>query len=251
MIDDPLFYVLAIPAFVAIGISKGGFGGGLGSLAVPLMALAVPVPQAAAIMLPLLMVMDVIGLWAYRTRWDRENMRIIMPGACLGLYFGYLAFRLLPEAFIRLMIGAIALGFAAQHFRRHGRPATPSGRSWLKGSFWSAVAGLVSFVANAGGPPLAVYLLPQRLDKTLYVGTTVIFFAVVNALKVLPFWWLGQFTAENLLTAAVLLPLAPLGMWLGIWLHDKVSEAAFYRWVYALMFLTGLKLAWDGAIGLG
>src|SRR5512145_1230073 len=215
------------------------------------MALAVPVPQAAAIMLPLLMVMDVIGLWAYRTRWDRENMRIIMPGACLGLYFGYLAFRLLPEAFIRLMIGAIALGFAAQHFRRHGRPATPSGRSWLKGSFWSAVAGLVSFVANAGGPPLAVYLLPQRLDKTLYVGTTVIFFAVVNAIKVLPFWWLGQFTAENLLTAAVLLPLAPLGMWLGIWLHDKVSEAAFYRWVYALMFLTGLKLAWDGAIGLG
>ena len=250
MIDDPFFYALAIPAFITVGVSKGGFGSGLGSLAVPLMALAIPVPQAAAIMLPLLMVMDAIGLWAYRARWDRANMKIILPGACLGLYLGYLAFRLLPEAFIRLLIGVIALGFALNYWRRRGGPAAEAARSWPKGSFWAAVAGLVSFIANAGGPPLAIYLLPQRLDKTLYVGTTVVFFAIVNALKVLPFWWLGQFTAENLSTAAVLLPLAPLGMWLGIWLHDKVSEAAFYRWAYALMFVAGLKLAWDGVAGL-
>jgi len=250
VIDDPFFYALAIPAFITVGVSKGGFGSGLGSLAVPLMALAIPVPQAAAIMLPLLMVMDAIGLWAYRARWDRANMKIILPGACLGLYLGYLAFRLLPEAFIRLLIGVIALGFALNYWRRRGGPAAEAARSWPKGSFWAAVAGLVSFIANAGGPPLAIYLLPQRLDKTLYVGTTVVFFAIVNALKVPPFWWLGQFTAENLSTAAVLLPLAPLGMWLGIWLHDKVSEAAFYRWAYALMFVAGLKLAWDGVAGL-
>ncbi len=250
MIDDPLFYALAIPAFITVGISKGGFGGGLGSLAVPLMALAIPVPQAAAIMLPLLMVMDAIGLWAYRAKWDRANMKIIVPGACLGLYLGYLAFRLSPEAIIRLLIGVIALGFALNYWRRRGRPAAASARSWPMGSFWAAVAGLVSFIANAGGPPLAIYLLPQRLDKTLYVGTTIVFFAIVNALKVPPFWWLGQFTAENLSTAAVLLPLAPLGMWLGIWLHDKVSDAAFYRWAYALMFAAGLKLAWDGVAGL-
>ncbi len=249
MLTDPLFYALAIPAFLVVGVSKGGFGSGLGSMAVPLMALAIPVPQAAAIMLPLLIAMDVIGLWAYRRQWDRPNMKIMLPGAAVGLVLGYLFFRYFPESAMRLLIGVISLGFCLNAWfgRAAARPA--AGRSWLKGSIWSAVCGLVSFIANAGGPPIAVYLLPQRLDKTLYVGTTVVFFAVVNWLKVAPFWWLGQFSAENLLTSLVLMPLAPIGMWLGIWLHGKVADATFYRLAYVLLFLAGLKLTWDGVTG--
>ena len=113
MLTDPLFYAIAVPGFLLVGISKGGFGGGLGSVAVPMMALVVPVPQAAAVMLPLLMTMDVIGLWAYRARWDRVNMRIILPGACLGLFLGYLSFRYLPESYMRLLIGVVEIGRAS------------------------------------------------------------------------------------------------------------------------------------------
>lgn len=246
MITDPLFYALAIPAFLITGISKGGFGTGLGTLAVPMMALVIPVPQAAAIMLPLLIAMDWIGLWTYRMKWDRANMRIMIPGAVLGTALGYVAFRFLDEHWIRLLIGAISVGFCLNVWLRPALAARSAGPSWPKGIFWSALSGLTSFVANAGGPPISVYLLPQRLDKSLFVGTTIVYFSFVNLSKLGPFWYLGQFAPENLMTSLVLMPLAPIGMWLGFWLHQRISDAAFFRWAYILLFLAGLKLAWDG-----
>jgi uncharacterized membrane protein YfcA len=215
-----------------------------------MLALAIPVPQAAAIMLPLLLAMDLVGLWAYRNKWDRPNMRIMLPGAMAGLFLGYLSFRFLDEHWIRLLVGAIAIGFVLNVWLRPSVAGQAEGPSWTKGSFWSCVSGLVSFVANSGGPPVSVYLLPQRLDKTLFVGTTVLHFAILNYTKIVPYWWLGQFTDENLLTALILLPLAPIGMWLGMWLHARVRDAAFYRWVHILMMIAGLKLVWDGVAGL-
>jgi uncharacterized protein len=250
VITDPLFYALAVPAFLITGISKGGFGSGLGSLAVPMLALAVPVPQAAAIMLPLLLAMDLVGLWAYRNKWDGANMRIMLPGAMVGMVLGYLSFRYLDEHWIRLLVGAIAIGFVLNVWLRPSVAGKAAGPSWTGGSFWSGLSGLTSFVANAGGPPLSVYLLPQRLDKTLFVGTTVLYFAVLNYTKIIPYWWLGQFTDENLMTALILLPLAPIGMWLGMWLHTRVRDATFYRWVHILLLLSGIKLVWDGIAGL-
>lgn len=250
MITDPVFYLIAIPAFLLTGISKGGFGAGLGTLAVPMLAFVLPVPKAAAIMLPLLMAMDLVGLWAYRGTWDRANMRILLPGAAMGIYLGYLSFRHLDELWIRLLVGVVAVGYVLNVWLRPsvaGRAALPS---WPKGLFWSAMSGLVSFVANAGGPPLSVYLLPQRLEKSIFVGTTVLFFALVNLSKVVPFWWLGQFSSENLRTSLVLLPLAPIGMWLGIWLHGRVNEAQFYFWTHLLLAIAGARLVWDGIVGL-
>jgi uncharacterized protein len=250
VITDPVFYLIAVPAFILTGISKGGFGAGLGTLAVPMLALVLPVPKAAAIMLPLLMAMDLVGLWAYRGTWDRANMRILLTGAAMGLYLGYLSFRFLDEHWIRLLVGAVALGYVLNVWLRPSVAGRAAPRSWPKGLFWSAMSGLVSFVANAGGPPLSVYLLPQRLEKSIFVGTTVLFFALVNYSKVIPFWWLGQFSSENLLTSLVLLPLAPIGMWLGIWLHGRVNEAQFYFWTHLLLAVAGAKLVWDGVVGL-
>ncbi|HEX6980798.1 MAG TPA: sulfite exporter TauE/SafE family protein [Alphaproteobacteria bacterium] len=246
MISDPLFYALAIPAFLITGISKGGFGSGLGPVATLLLALVIPVPQAAAIMLPLLITMDVVSLWSYWGIWDRRNISIMLPGAAIGLVLGYLSFRYLDEGWIRLLVGLIAIGFVANAWLRRYLAQKPAGPSWPKGMFWSCISGLTSFVANAGGPPISVYLVPQRLDKTLYVGTTVLYFALVNAAKIAPFWHLGQFTDENVLTALVLLPLAPVGVRLGIWLHARIDDTAFYRWIYAIMLLSGAKLIWDG-----
>jgi uncharacterized protein len=246
VISDPLFYALAVPAVLVTGISKGGFGGGAGSMSVPLMALAVSIPQAAAIMLPILCLMDLLGVWAYRKTWDWANMRILIPAAVVGIAVGAATFHLFNEAAIRLMIGTIAVSFALDYwFGRRPAKETP-GPSVLKGGFWGAVAGLTSFAAHAGGPPISVYLLPQRMNKTILVGTTVMLFTVVNYVKLFPYWWLGQLNVGNLTTSLVLLPLAPMGIGLGVWLHKRVSPTWFYRICYFLVFATGVKLLYDG-----
>ncbi len=249
-ITDPWFYAAAVPAVLVAGISKGGFGGGVGFVSVPLMAMAISPIQAAAVMLPVLCLMDVFGLWAYRATWDRRNVAIMVPGALAGIAVGALTFRYLDDDLVRLMIGTIAVVFALYYWFGGARARRQRPASIGVGGLWSAVAGFTSFVAHAGGPPVQVYLLPQRMDKTLFVGTTVIFFFVVNYAKLVPYAMIGQFSAENLATALVLAPLAPIGMGLGIRLHDVVSQALFYRLCYGALTITGSKLIWDWAASL-
>ena len=250
MILDPLFYIVAVPAVLLMGISKGGFGSGAGLFATPLMALTLPIPQAAAIMLPILIVMDVAGLWAYRGRYSRENLKLILVGGMAGIALGALTFRYFSDAWIRLILGAMSIAFVAQRYRGRAavRPAAP--RSTPRGLFWSTLSGLTSFIAHAGGPPLSIYLLPQRLEKSLLVGTTVVFFAAVNAVKLVPYAWLGLFDARNLTTSAVLIPLAPVGIWMGVKLMRTLPEELFYRICYAILLVVGAKLVWDGATAL-
>jgi len=249
MIPDVWFYVLAVPAVMIAGVSKGGFGSGVGIIAVPLMALRVPPPQAAAIMLPILVAMDITGFWAYRKTFHAGHLKVLLPAAAVGIGVGWATFGLLGVAEVRLLIGVIAVVFPLVHWFDL-RPSGPSRAPRAWGTFWGAVSGFTSFLAHAGGPPVNVYLLPQRLEKRQYVGTTVMFFTAVNALKLVPYGQLGQFRAENLLTSAVLLPLAPLGIWLGLWMQGRVTDVAFYRICYVLLFLTGVKLLWDGVGGL-
>ncbi len=250
MITDPFFYAVAIPAVLIMGVSKGGFGSGLGIMATPLVALAVPTPQAAAIMLPILMVMDVTGLLAYRGTFLRANLGLLLAGGVAGIALGALTFRYFSEAMIRALLGAMALAFVAHRVRLGGTSAPAVTGSKASGFFWSTLSGLASTIAHAGGPPLSVYLLPQKLDKAVLVGTTVIFFAVINAVKLVPYAWLGLFDARNLLTSLVLTPLAPLGILLGVWLMRRLSQDLFYRVAYTMLAIVGLKLLWDGAKGL-
>jgi uncharacterized membrane protein YfcA len=251
-ISDPFFYVVAIPAVLIAGISKSGFGGGIGVVAVPLMALAVSPQAAAAIMLPILCLMDFANVWAYRKRWDRRNMKILLPAALLGILVGTFSFGYLNEATVKLIIAMIAILFTLDHWLR-GRSKTgrPGSATIGKGTVLGALAGFTSFVAHAGGPPLAVYLLPQRMDKSVFVGTTVMFFIVVNYVKLIPYAMLGQFEATNLATSVVLVPVALLGTWLGLWAHDKVNVTWFYRVCYTLLFLTGIKLLTDALMAFG
>jgi uncharacterized membrane protein YfcA len=245
LITDPWFYAVAIPSILLMGISKGGFGSGAGMFATPLMALVVPIPQAAAVLLPILCVMDAAGLWAYRGKYSRENMKLILAGGVAGVALGALTFRYFDEAWIRIILGAMALGFVSQRYlMRAALHAAP--RSVPRGLFWSVFSGLTSTIAHAGGPPLSIYLLPQRLDKTVLVGTTVIFFAVINLVKIVPYTWLGLFDARNLSTSLVLAPLAPLGIWLGVALMRRLSQELFYRVCYGILTLVGVKLLWDG-----
>ena len=161
-----------------------------------------------------------------------------------------LTYRWVDEQMLRLLIGIIAVAFAlnyySQAFRRQ-QQARPASRG--RGGFWSAVAGFTSFSAHAGGPPISVYLLPQQMDKTLFVGTTVVFFAFINYIKLIPYTLLGQFRPEILLNAVVLAPVAVVGVYLGLWLHHRLSERWFYRLCYALLLLTGLRLLQQGWLG--
>lgn len=253
IVADPLFYAVAVPAVLIVGISKGGVAGGLGSVSVPMMALAIPPIQAAAIMLPILCLMDLFGLRAYRGVWDRRNLALMLPGALAGIAVGALTFRYLSDDGVRLIVGTVALSFVlyqwfGRYVLRHAadRRAEPG----PAGLLWSGVAGFTSFVAHAGGPPVHVYLLPQRMDKTVYVGTLVVFFAVVNYVKLLPYWLLGQLSADNLGTALVLAPLAPLGIWLGVRFHRMLSERLFYGLCFVFLGLAGVKLIRDGLTGM-
>ncbi|MFT6915378.1 MAG: putative membrane protein YfcA [Motiliproteus sp.] len=252
MITDPLFYLLAIPAVLIVGISKGGLGGGLGLIAVPLMALAVSPFQAAAILLPILCVMDLVSLWGFRGRYDSANLKILLPAAILGLGIGALSVQYLTETHIKLLIGSIAqvftLNFGINKLRKRSPEKTSTDR--LKGSLWGALAGFTSFSVHAGGPPMNIYLLPQQLDKTLFAGTTVIFFAVVNFIKLVPYSLLGLFDAENLMTSLMLVIFAPIGVYTGIWMHKRINDTWFYLLCYGLLFLTSLKLLGEAASDL-
>lgn len=248
LITDPWFYALAVPALLVTGISKGGFASGGGNLSVPAMALLLPAPQAAAISLPVLCAMDIAGLRAWWGRWSRREMLAIIPGGLLGILLGSLAFGAMSDRMTKLMVGVIALAFLARTLwlsRRGGPPEAAAPSRW-RGGFWSTVSGFTSTIAHAGGPPLAVYLYPLRLERARLAATTVVFFGVVNYVKLVPYALLGQLSPGNLLTSLVLLPLAPLGVRLGVWLQGRISDKVFYQLIHILLALTGCKLVADG-----
>jgi uncharacterized membrane protein YfcA len=246
MITDPWFYVAAVPGIVLAGMAKGGFGGALGMLAVPLMALVIPPVQAAAIMLPILIVMDVVGLIAWRGTFDRRAVAIVLPAALAGVAAGWATAAWVTEAHVRLIVGVVVVLFTLNHWFGGAAGREPRQHNRLKGWFWGAVSGFTSFVSHAGGPPFQMYMLPLRLDPKLFAGTAILVFSVVNAVKVVPYFFLGQFSTANLWTSAVLLPLAPLATLAGVLLVRRIRPETFYGITYSVLFAIGLKLIWDG-----
>jgi uncharacterized membrane protein YfcA len=248
LITDPYFYLAAIPAVIIYGIAKGGFAGGLGIIAVPVMALAVPPLQAAAILLPILCIMDLVALWKYRGRWVLSELTLLIPASLIGIATGALLFSRMSPEIIRLLLGTIAIAFTLHYWAQNLRSdsARQSHFGPTVGVIAAATSGFTSFIAHAGGPPLGMYLLRRGLDKTAFVATTAVFFTVVNYVKLVPYTWLGQFDASNLKTSLVLMPLAPISILLGVWLHNRVSERVFFSVAYASLFLVGVKLMWDG-----
>ncbi|SKA34976.1 sulfite exporter TauE/SafE family protein [Consotaella salsifontis] len=251
MITDPNFYLWAIPAVFLVGLGKGGFGGSLGMIGVPLMALAISPVTAAGILLPILVIMDWVGLAAWRKTFRASILRTMLPAALVGVAIGYLTAAVVSESGVRLAIGIVSVWFAAEWFLVIRHRAGERDESTPRGLFWGAVSGFASFVSHAGGPPFQVYVLPLRLSPPLFAGTAAIFFTVVNAVKLVPYFLLGQFSPENLMTSAVLLPLAPIATLVGVWLVKRIEPSRFYVVTYALLVPIGLKLIYDAFVGLG
>lgn len=245
LIDDPFFYLVAVPAVLMLGVSKSGFGAGFGSLAVPLMALAVAVPQAAAILMPVLLLMDLLGLAAFRKNFDARLLRFLVPWGLLGVVVGAVLFKLLDAQLVAGTVGIFTLLFLAQRLLFSPAAGSPPPPKWL-GAILTALSGFTSFVAHAGGPPLSAYVIPLRLSPLQFTATMAFYFFVINLAKWVPYGLLGLLDVRNMATSLALLPLAPLGVWMGVRLARRISPEWFYRILYAGMFLTGCKLVWDG-----
>jgi uncharacterized membrane protein YfcA len=245
VLSDPWFYAVAGFSVLIVGLSKSGFLTGLGVLGVPIMTFVMPPVQAAAIMLPILIAMDAVGVWAYRRDWDRRNLVLLIPSAALGIGIGWATAAHVTDAAVRLIVGAIGLVFTLDYWlklrpRGNGKAGVPSGL------FWGTITGFVSFVSHAGSPPFQIYVMPQRLAPALYAGTSAMLFAAINLLKVGPYMVLGQFDRANVMASLALMPLAPVGIYLGLWLVRKIPAEPFYRLAYGLLLAVSLKLIYDG-----
>ncbi len=245
LITDSYFYAVAIPAVLLLGISKSGFGAGFGSLAVPLMALAVSVPQAAAILMPVLLVMDLLGLAAFRRDFDRQLLKFLIPFGLLGTCMGALLFRLLDTHLVAGIVGIFTLVFLAQRLLFPPKADSAPPPRWL-GAILTTTSGFTSFVAHAGGPPINAYVIPLRLPPLRFTATMAFLFFFINLSKWIPYAWLGLLDWRNMATSLALLPLAPIGVWVGVKIASRINQVLFYRFVYGGMFLTGCKLVWDG-----
>lgn len=248
LISDPWFYAAAIPAVILVGLSKGGLGGAVGFIGVPLMALAVSPIQAAAILLPILVLMDIVSVWTWRGWYSRRILLQTVPGSLVGIGLGWLTAAIVSTDMVRLLLGLVAIVFVGRWLYSLARRQSEVREepNAVKGSFWGLVAGYTSFVAHAGGPPFQVYTLPLKLDPKLFTGTGVHFFAITNAVKLIPYFALGQFDRANLATSLALMPLAPLAILAGAWVVRRMRPEIFYPFTYGTVALVGVKLLWDG-----
>ena len=252
LLSDPWFYAAAIPAVALIGFSKGGFGGAMAVMGVPLMALVMPPVQAAAILLPILVLMDLAALWAWRgNRRDGTTLRNLLPGALVGIGIGWLTALVVTEAAVKLIVGVVALGFVLRWlWQKVAGQDAPHPHNPAAGAFWGTVSGFTSFVAHSGGPPYQVYALPLRQDPKLYTATSVLFFAIMNAVKLIPYFALGELDTGNLTAAASLVPVAIVATFAGAAIVKRMRAEIFYPITYTLVFVLSLKLIWDGAVGI-
>lgn len=252
LLASPAFWIYGSIAMAAFGLSKGGFVG-LAVIGLPVFALALPPLTAAAIMLPVLMVQDMVTVWAFRRNIDKRSFVVLLIGCLIGTAIGAATVTSISDAGLKLMVGVVALVFALNWWvqRLRGLAEGPPYRAPDGvGVFWGVWCGLTSFVAHAGAPPAQVYMMPLRLGPAVFAGTLGWLFFVVNIVKLWPYLQLELITRETLIGSVALLPIAIAGNLVGIWLVRRITVAKFYPLIYAILLLVGLKLTWDGIVGL-
>jgi uncharacterized protein len=244
IITDPWFYAAAIPAVFLTGLSKSGFATGIGTLSVPLLALTISVPQAAAVMMPLLLLADLIGLRMFRREFDTKLLRFFLPFGLFGVVIGTLTFKLLSAHLVAGCVGGFTLLFLAQQLLFPPKADANPPPRWL-GAILVTLSGFTSFIAHAGNPPINAYVLPLKLKPVVFAATMSYFFFAINLSKWIPYAYLGLLDLRNFWTAFLLMPVAGLGVWAGRAMSQRISPTMFYRLIYFGMFLSGSKLLWD------
>ena len=247
--DAAGYWLAAVVAATLVGMGKGGVPV-VGMLGVPVMALVMNPVLAAGLLLPVYVVSDIFGLYAYRHAFDRRVLAILLPGAVVGIGVGWATATVVPEAAVTLLVGLIGVVFALNLLLRKPVVAEPKQPQVAKGLFWGALTGFTSFVSHAGAPPYQVYTLPLGLTKAVFAGTSTIAFAVINAVKLVPYYALGQLNVANLKVAAVLAVPAALAVFAGVRVVRQMPERLFFQLVTWALLLISVKLVWDGVSGL-
>ena len=250
LLADPLTLLVLAAAVILLGLAKGGLSG-VGALATPLVALVLPPTIAAALLLPILIVQDVVSVWSFRKTWDGWIIGWMLPGAAVGIAAGYAYAERVDEAKLMAALGAITLAFGLYRLwvERGGRVVAASTSPGWVGSLFGVATGFTSQIAHAGGPPFQMWVTPRRLPHLVFVGTSSILFAAINWMKVPAYIALGAFPHEVLAAAALLMPLAIVSTLLTVRWLKRIDGARFYVLIYVLMVLLGAKLLWDGLAG--
>lgn len=241
------FYALAVLSSFLVGLSKGGLPM-VGALGVPVLALATSPVTAAALLLPIYIASDMFGLWAYRRQYSKRNLAILIPATTLGIIIGWATFSIVSDRLVTGLVGTVGLTYCINALIKRGNVERKDA-DVPRGLFWGTIAGFTSFVSHTGGPPYQMYALPQKMEKMVFAGTSTILFAVVNAVKLIPYSALGQFNPGNLTIAAKLAPVAVFGAWAGYKATAMIPEKLFFRFVEAALFVVSVKLIYDSVRG--
>ena len=250
MTFDLTFFALAIPAVLFAGISKGGFGSGAAFASSAILAIIFPPAVAIGVMLPLLILMDAGALKAFWGQWNWALSKFVIIGSVPGVALGAAFYSVADADMIRLILGIISIGFVVWQIsnevgwvKKRERPVTTTG-----GLIGGLTGGFTSFISHAGGPPVAVYLLSQKISKTSYQACSVLIFTLINLFKLVPYSFLGIFTRDTLIAGIYLAPAALIGVWMGVKLHHLIPEKRFFQLTDVLLTITGCKLIWDALV---
>ena len=245
-ISEPglLLFLVAGLAALLVGLSKAGLSMA-GALGTPVLAMVNSPVKAAALLLPIFVVSAWFGLYAYRREFDSRNLKILIPAGVAGIGIGWLSFAVVPDHIVGLLIGVIGVTFCLNAWRIRNHPPVARPADVPRGLFWGTIAGFTSFISHSGGPPYQVYVLPQRLSKSVFAGTTTITFAAINLVKLLPYWQLGQLDLANLKFSLLLMPIAVAGTFIGVWLVRVIPERTYFLLVHVALFLLSSKLVVD------
>lgn len=244
------FWIIAGLAAFLMGLSKGGVPM-IAILAVPLMSLFMDPAKAAGLLLPIYIVADMYAIYLFRKAFSTRNLKNLLPGAVVGILIGFAAVSYVPGDAGKLLVAGIGFYYLANALRnRFSRtPVPPMPADVPRGLFWGTIAGLTSYISHAGGPPYQAYVLPQKLDKMVYLGTTAIFFSIVNLIKVPPFILAGQITWDSTAQALLLAPCALAGAWSGSRISRALPERVFFILIEIALAVVSFKLLYEVLIG--
>ncbi len=240
-----LFFISVVPAIILYGIAKSGLGGSISLISVPLMTVVMPLNQALAVILPILIFSDIVAVYRFRREFDFSTLKLIVPFAALGIIIGSFTFKYFSEDLLKLIVGIMGFLFAGHYFLFKKEKKIPAKKNFLKGAIFSSIAGFSSFCVHAGGTPTSIYLLPLRLKKEIYVGTRIIFFTFVNLIKLPLYIYLSMMNFDTLYQSVLLLPLAITGIFIGYKLLKIIDENLFYNIIYVLILVSSTKLLID------
>lgn len=251
-LSDPVILTASLIAVAFVGLSKGGLGGAFSLLGVPIMALFMPPLQAAALLLPIYLLMDAVSLWTWRGQWDKRILWQMVPAGLVGITIGWLTASVVSDAAVRLLVGLVALGFVVLTAlrARYQISATSMPNKPYMGHFWGILSGFTSFVAHAGGPPFQIHVMPMRLSPSLYTGTSVVFFAFMNTSKIIPYYALDQFDQFNFSIVIPMIPVAVIATLTGAYIVKRMRAEIFYPFMYSMVGIVSIKLIYDGLTAL-